>query len=145
MRLQEFGLTQKAGIIPYYYDKDGTLMMLFMTPSNPAYGGNKSQIAKGHVDKGEDIETAAFREGVEELGLVTNNIKHSQKLTSQIITGEDDTYSLTVYVAEIVDPQAFKKTDFETGSRKWLTAQQFAAAGRSNQNAIVQYAATILK
>ena len=52
MKINELALTSKAGVIPYYFNEQGNLMMMFMTPSNPAYGGNLYQIAKGRVDQG---------------------------------------------------------------------------------------------
>jgi len=32
-------LVYRAGLIPYYVESDGTIMMMFMKPSNPLYGG----------------------------------------------------------------------------------------------------------
>jgi 8-oxo-dGTP pyrophosphatase MutT (NUDIX family) len=137
MRLDEIQLRQKAGIIPYYMDNKGIPLMLFMTPSNPQFGGPLFQIAKGKIESGENIQEAALREA-EELGLIQSNIKHLAKVTSSIITGLDDTYNLTIFAAEIIDPKNFKATEYETGKRAWLNVAQFSSTGRQNQLNLVR-------
>jgi 8-oxo-dGTP pyrophosphatase MutT (NUDIX family) len=137
MKFDEVELRQKAGIIPYVRDEDG-IKMLFMKPSNAAYGGSQFQIAKGNIDPGEDTKTAAIREGVEELGLRPANIVKLKKITSQRLTGLDETYIITVYAAEVADPTAFGSPHYETSKTKWMTADEFRATGRLSQVGIVQ-------
>ena len=130
----------KAGIIPYYFDQQGNLYMKFMVPSNSAYGGTAFQISKGRVDPGEDARTAAVREGKEESGLKSTNIKTVQKLTTLTVTGLDATYELSIYVAEVKNPNDFAQPHYETGKTEWLTLQDFEIKGRKSQLAIIQLA-----
>jgi predicted NUDIX family NTP pyrophosphohydrolase len=137
MKFGEVELKHKAGVIPYYTDEEGT-HMLFMKPSNAKFGGSHYQIAKGNIDTGEDAQSAAMREGAEELGLAMSNVTKVTKLVTQRLTGLDETYIITVYAAEIRDPAAFSSPHYETGSVKWMTAEEFRASGRLSQLSIVQ-------
>ena len=139
MKINEVTEKHKAGIIPYYV-KDGQILMKFMIPSNPAYGGTSPQVAKGEIDPGEDGRQAAVREGVEELGLVASNIVQLFPAGTIAIKGMKESYIMAVFVAEIKDPNMFSKPHYETGSTMWLTMEQFAAQGRQNQKQIVQHA-----
>lgn len=137
MKIFEVEMKQKAGIVPFLFDGE-RVKMLFMVPSNPNFGGTKWQIAKGKVDPGESVTEAALREGKEELGFKLSNIASFTLVTSQVITGDDETYNLTVYAAQVKDPKDFDSVDFETGGRKWLTVDEFAQQGRPSHLPIVQ-------
>jgi 8-oxo-dGTP pyrophosphatase MutT (NUDIX family) len=139
-------LQYKAGIIPYFYDRMGTLLMMFMVPSDPKFGGSHFQIAKGGVDETDaSQEAAAVREGEEELGLSPANIKKIEHLITSSFTGRTESYKLSVYLAHIKDPMAFGTPHFETGKVGWLTAADFASKGRGIQNSFVQLAAQKLQ
>ena len=138
MKINEVAVKQKAGIIPYYIDKDGLPRMMFMIPSDPAYGGSSFQIAKGFIDAGEDDRTAETREGAEELGLVESNIKHIERIASKVLTGTVDTYQMTVFAAEIIDPTNFVETDYETEERGWLTMEEYFSKGKPSHLSFVQ-------
>jgi len=140
MNIAEIKMLQKAGIIPYYVDDKDIPRMMFMTPSDPTYGGPEFQIAKGFVDGKESIKNAAVREGSEELGLITSNIVSIDKISSKTITGDLDTYQMTVYVAEIVDPSNFGETDYETGDRAWLSMEEYVAIGKKSHLPFVREA-----
>jgi 8-oxo-dGTP pyrophosphatase MutT (NUDIX family) len=142
MKLNELNLpvvdSGKAGVIPYIRDGD-TVKMLFMVPSDPAYGGDRPAIAKGHVDKGETPEAAAIREAEEELGLKRSNMKGAPTLAwSGELSGLEAHYILHVFIVEVNDEDDFNEPHFETGSTHWLTASEFASKGRRSQNSIVQ-------
>lgn len=139
MNIREIETIQKAGVIPYYYDRE-TPVMMFMVPSDPRYGGTQFQIAKGHIDQSETAHDAALREGTEELGLIYNNIRHTKNIGSVTIYGNDDIYHLTVYAANIIDPENFNEPHFETGKCAWLTLSEFLANGKANQLNIVKKA-----
>lgn len=145
MRINEITLRHKAGIIPYYIDKDGTPVMMFMIPSNPTFGGNLFQIGKGRIEPGEDLQQTAVREAEEELGLKQENIKQIKSLGTNTITGLDETYLLTVFVAEINNLENFNQPHYETGKRDWLTLKQFTTLGRQNQLPIVQKVNNLLR
>lgn len=137
MKFEEVEVKQKAGVIPYVKTEDG-IIMLFMKPSDPAYGGPHYQIAKGEVDPGETSLSAALREGEEELGLLPSNVKNIKKLVTERMTGMDGSYIITIYAAEVNSPDHFGKPHYETQSTKWVTAEEFRAVGRLNQLHVVQ-------
>jgi 8-oxo-dGTP pyrophosphatase MutT (NUDIX family) len=141
MKFDELKSVRKAGVIPYYHGEEG-ILMLFMKPSNPNYGGNKFQIAKGNIDPGEDAQTAALREGSEELGLIPSNIVKIEKMAEQSLTGDDGSYIITVYAAEVKDPGSFAKPHYETAATKWMTLDEFRAIGRLSHLSIVQRLST---
>ena len=137
--------TAKAGVLPYYMDGEGIAKMLFMQPSNPKYGGSSYQIAKGGIDPGEDELSAALREGEEELGLRGGNVVRTAKVTSETVSGLDETYKLTVFLAQIKDPAAFDTPHYETKRSAWLSQAEYARSGRSSQQSIVNKAFSMLK
>lgn len=128
---------KKAGIIPYYRDNKGQLRMLFVIPSDPAYGGDKFQIAKGHIDGQETPLQAAIREGMEECGLKQNNIKGVKLGWNGMILGYTESSEMSVFVAEVKDPVDFVKFGYEVSKTKWLTPEEFASSGRASQKQIV--------
>jgi len=137
MKFDELKSVRKAGIIPYYRDATG-VKMLFMKPSDPKFGGSRFQIAKGNIDPGENAQTAAIREGVEELGLISSNITKIEKMVEQQLTGQDESYIITVYAAEVKDKEAFSKPHYETAATKWMSLDEFRAEGRLSHLSIVQ-------
>jgi 8-oxo-dGTP pyrophosphatase MutT (NUDIX family) len=137
MKFKQLAAVRKAGVIPYFRSKEG-LVMLFMKPSNPKFGGDKFQIAKGNIDPGEDVQTAAIREGSEELGLVPSNIVKIEKMAEQRLTGTDSSYIITVYAAEVKDQSAFTKPHYETAATRWMSMDEFRAEGRLSHLSIVQ-------
>jgi len=124
----------KAGVIPFYRDNKGTIHMYFMVPSDPHYGGNEPQIAKGNIEKGETPRVGAMREGYEELGLRRDNV------STIIDCGKSKNPEIHIFVAEIIDPENFDKPHFETGSTHWLTWPKFKEKGRKLHTLIVAQA-----
>lgn len=113
--------------------------MLFMTPSDPAYGGSRPQIAKGSQDAGESAIHAALREAAEELGLRGSNIKSvAASSATDNITGAHDSYQLTVYAVEVKSPDAFDQPHYETASTHWMSLEDFLTRGRQNQTGVVK-------
>lgn len=133
----------KAGVIPFVIRPDGTTLMMFMTPSDPSYGGPRPQIAKGGIDAGEDAQEAAIREGEEELGLLRNNIVSMHAIQPVTVSGLSATYTMSIYAVRVKDQSAFSTPHFETGAVHWLTLEQFAHRGRKNQLPLVTSAAKI--
>jgi 8-oxo-dGTP pyrophosphatase MutT (NUDIX family) len=141
-----FEVTQpkaKAGIIPWI-EENGIIQMMFMIPSDPHYGGPNPQIAKGGVDMGEDTKTAAIREGNEELGLLESNIDEVTFITTEKITGLDETYTITIYAAKVKDKKNFTSPHFETGKTMWLTNKEFQKVGRKIHKGFVSQTFTKL-
>lgn len=123
----------RAGTIPYIVE-DGQVLMMFMKPSNPEYGGDTFQIAKGRVEDGEDMKTAALREAKEELGLFIGNVTLTEELG--LFMGRT-----TVYVAKVKDRNMFGEPSFETSDVAWMTAEQFDQVGRDLHRPVVKAAA----
>jgi 8-oxo-dGTP pyrophosphatase MutT (NUDIX family) len=122
----------RAGTIPYVVE-DGQILMMFMKPSNPEFGGSEFQLAKGRIEEGEDTKTAALREAREELGMFLSNIVHSEELG--VFMGRT-----TVYVAKMKDRAMFGEPSFETAETMWLTLEQFKHLGRDLHCAVVMAA-----
>jgi len=126
----------KSGIVPFTVN-DGIIRMLFMTPSDPFYGGPDPQIAKGGIDEGETSEITAVREGIEELGLRLENVVSVVRVVEPTAIEPERDYVLEVFAAEVKDPAAFDRPHYETGSVHWLTIDEFAVIGRPAHRSIV--------
>jgi len=107
--------------------------MLFMKPSDPKYGGDSYQVAKGKVEEGESDQEAAFREANEELGLFASNILMIEDLG--VFLGRT-----TVFIAKIADPEMFGEPHYETGSVNWMTPTEFQTEGRELHRPMVKAA-----
>lgn len=128
----------KAGIVPYIV-RNGVLRMCFMTPSDPDFGGDRPQVAKGNVDEGETTEVAALREGFEELGLLAENVVSTEYLlTHDVASQSGDTFSLALYAAEVKFQHAFGVPHYETKEVSWFTMEEFARWGRESHVKLVQ-------
>lgn len=126
----------RAGIIPYMIE-DGGLVMLFMRPSNPDFGGDTFQIAKGKYEEGEQALQAALREGEEELGLFSGNINQIHALGTFLGRTE-------FFLAEIKDKDMFGDPHFETKEVKWMPPDQFYKEGRDLHKPVVKAAVRFL-
>ena len=116
---------QRAGLVPFYVDKNDKVFMMFMMPSAEKYGGMVFQIAKGRIDEGENPFQAAVREAGEELGLRDNNIKWVKKCGVFLNTHH-------IYIAEVdsMDLSDYNEPCFETSQVKWLEPDEFFDIGR---------------
>ncbi len=121
----------RGGVIPYYIE-EGKILMMFMQPSDPKFGGKKFQIAKGKVEANETPQEGAFREAKEELGLFGPNVESADPL------GRFGT--IHVFVAKIKNPDMFGDTTNETEATAWWTPEQFQAEGRGWQKPIIKAA-----
>jgi 8-oxo-dGTP pyrophosphatase MutT (NUDIX family) len=120
---------KRVGCIPFYFD--GTnLKMLFMVPSDPEYGGDLPQIAKGQIDRSEAEQDAAIREATEELGLVKENILSTERLYNGS--------PFPVYGVHIQDQNNFSTPHYETGQTMWLSPDKFDSIGREFQKFMVR-------
>jgi len=131
-------LVYRAGLIPYIVE-NGIVRMMFMRPSDPDFGGDFFQIAKGKVEDGESSQDAAIREAQEEIGLFRGNVL----LTEEVGTFMGRT---TVFVSKIKDGSMFGEPSFETAETTWLSLEEFLEFGRDLHKPVVQAAhRTILK
>lgn len=131
-------MQEKAGIIPYYFNEQNELVMMFMVPSDPKFGGPHPQIAKGCIDDGETHRTTALREGREELGLRPSNIASFKEIWYGKTQGSESEYLLRVYAVKVKNHIKFTKPGYETGQIMWLTNSEFQTTGRPEQSIIVE-------
>lgn len=127
----------RSGVLPYFI-KDDEILLLFMKPSNPKYGGDTFQMAKGKHEDGESALEAGLREAGEELGLFRGNIVHTHELGTFL-------GRTTVFIVEVKDPDAFGEPHFETGDTKWMTSKEFLHSGRDLHKPVVQAAVRYIK
>jgi hypothetical protein len=124
----------RCGIVPFTIDHNKILMM-FMTPSDPKYGGDKPQIAKGQIDNTDvDPLDEAIREGEEELGLKSSNFVSKPVYFKKYKWGKG---LLSMYIVEINDMNDFNEPHYETGNVSWLTKKEYDQQGRKEQNHII--------
>lgn len=127
----------RAGVIPYIVEND-TIKMLFMKPSNPKFGGDQYQVAKGKQEHGETDEETAFREASEELGLFSGNVVERHCLGNFL-------GRTMVYLAEVKDKDMFGDPCHETGSVKWMTPDEYFDTGRDLHKPIVKAAVRMIE
>lgn len=126
----------RAGLLPYVIE-NGEIFFLFMRPSDPRYGGDCFQIAKGKVEAGETNETAAIREASEELGLIPQNISHMWFLGNFL-------GRTSVFVASVADKHNFTEPHFETSETAWMSLNDYRSVGRELHYPIVEKAANMV-
>ena len=131
----------RFGLIPWtvYHD---SIIMMFMMPSDPKFGGSNYQIAKGRKESGETDLEAAIREASEELGLKPSNI---ESINKESLFTSGGNYNLTVYAAKIKEFTDFDKPHFETGKVIWMTNREFTRAGRADQRNAVNAIHNLIK
>lgn len=136
----------KAGLIPFFRRADGTVIMQFMVSSDARYGGAAPQISKGNIDPGEDVMTAALREGYEELGLKESNILTStMRLVHEgLFELKSTSYDMTIFAVEVQNLSDFADPHYETAYTVWLTREQFAKYGRKQHRELVEKAFSLL-
>lgn len=102
----------RAGIIPYYIDDVGQVVVYTMIPSDPEFGGTMPQMAKGQIDEGMSVYETALNEGHEELGLIVENIKECTYL---------GVYSkIAAYYCTLYDNSCWDEPHYETGWSGWI-------------------------
>jgi 8-oxo-dGTP pyrophosphatase MutT (NUDIX family) len=137
MRYQEKKLIYRAGTIPYVVE-NGEVLMMFMRPSDPEYGGDTLQIAKGKIEDGETAMAAALREAKEEIGLFLGNVVKTEEVG--VFMGRT-----TIFVAKVKDRTMFGEPSFETSEVAWLSESDFLEVGRDLHKPVVQAAVRKIK
>lgn len=148
MKFKEFleASTQlRAGIIPYIWDQNG-LHLHLMIPSNASFGGTSPQIAKGRVEKGEDVQETAVREGEEELGLKRSNFAGPVIFIGQVpIVGQEENYTFYCYAVQVKNINDFNKPHYETGWAGWLTEADALSKVKNKQKNLLLAAINKIK
>jgi 8-oxo-dGTP pyrophosphatase MutT (NUDIX family) len=138
-RFQRWKDKDKAGIIPYFREEDGTFKFLMMVASNPQFGGYKPMISKGSVEDNELVDECAFREAEEELGLTRDNcIGQPFLVFKDYVKLRSVEYNLTVYAVEVASKQNFIEPGSETKFTTWMSFESFMDRGRKDHQPIVQ-------
>lgn len=110
-----------------------------MIPSNPIYGGDKMQIAKGNYEQNDHIlAESAIREAEEELGLYREFLNKVEMLGIYKINGFKSSYDLTIYEARISDNAKWNKPHYETSWSDWVDIDTAIKDGRKNQIPILK-------
>lgn len=123
----------RAGLIPFYVEEDGTVKMMFMVPTENEWIESIPQISKGRVEPGEMVMRSAIREAQEELGLKRSNLSRIEPI------GQYST--IMFYIGQINDPDDFDPFDpIETQAVKWLTFEQYQEEGRQLHVPVVRAA-----
>jgi 8-oxo-dGTP pyrophosphatase MutT (NUDIX family) len=116
---QEIMPEKRVGGVPYYFDEEGRLMMLFMVSPEE---GAMPEISKGHTEKGEHEYDTLFREIREELGLKKKYVKNVYK--AYPLTNKDIDLKwkmLSLYGMELECKPGLTKTCEETDHVVWLS------------------------
>lgn len=130
----------KAGGIPYCIEDDVVYVCL-VTPTDPAYGGDKPSVPKGNPDAGDTPESCARREVSEETGITS--FVSVNKLMTEKITGLDRTYEMHVFAMETRDRSKLRP-DFE-GIPEWYDIDTALNICRRSHKIFVQKLADKLK
>lgn len=123
----------RAGMIPFFVDKDGNIQMKFMIPSDQKFGGGDPQFAKGRIEKNEIHEEAAIREAKEELGLREDNVKWFYYLGERL--GRTH-----MYICEVKSKEDFDEPHYETESTHWMSSDDFELRGRDIHRPVIREA-----
>ena len=128
----------RAGVYPFYIDEDGAAQVYLMIPSKEKYGGKLPQMGKGGIEEGETAEAAAMREGHEELGLLASNVKNIYELADQRVPTSRGGYQLTVFVAEVFDPNDFEPHGYEAKWSGWVELDEAIKMSRKTQRVFLE-------
>lgn len=102
---------KRSGLIPIYIEY-GRVFACCMIPSNPKFGGDKPQMAKGHIENDLEPEENAIKEAQEELGLKVPNIHSIHYL--------GDYTRISCYTCLVHDPEDFDEPHWESDWAGWI-------------------------
>jgi hypothetical protein len=150
----------KVGIVPFILP---SMKIMVMKPKAEAkhLGEPSFQIAKGtrriyinenwcdmreddlrYADESfhETLIGTALREGQEEIGLKSTNIKRLFDMGgfTFVSASRGVVKPLHLFAAEIADENDFSEFEATTGEARWMTPEEFMAEGRADHAAIIQ-------
>lgn len=102
---------KRSGLIPVYMEY-GRVFVCCMIPSNPAFGGNMPQMAKGHIENDLSPKDNAIKEAVEELGLKESNIYDIRYI--------GDYTRIAAFTCLVNDPDDFDEPHWESECSIWV-------------------------
>lgn len=123
---------ERGAIIPYCIINDKVYVAL-MKPSDPRYGTDSFQIAKGLRENNESIRQTAIREGEQELGLVIP--KDIQLLWDNKKMGM--TYFYVKVQHQTLHPLPNEDGIMETAEARWFNIEEAQNIIRSWQKPVI--------
>jgi len=102
---------KRSGLIPVYMEY-GRVFACCMIPSNPDFGGDMPQMAKGHIEDDLSPKENAIKEAVEELGLKESNIHDVRYL--------GDYTRIAAFTCLVHDPDDFDEPHWESECSMWV-------------------------
>lgn len=135
----EYQKKPRAGLIPYFREKNGDIKYLMMVASNPIFGGPRPMISKGKIEENENALECAVREAIEELGLVELNMKTTPfKIAEERVVLRSGMYDFTLYAVELSNTWHFDPWCEETEFTEWHTLSSFKQHGRRDHIKFVE-------
>lgn len=136
--VNNINIINRAGMIPYFIDDEGTIHMMFMVPTKNDWIESVPQVSKGRIEPGEILLKAAIREATEELGLKPSNLSRIETI------GQYST--IMFYIGQVNDPDDFGDFDpIETERVVWMTQDEFKQTGRELHVPVVDAAVVKIK
>lgn len=130
----------RAGFLPYVVDDGWRIKFLFMKPSDPRYGGNQWQVAKGQVDPDDlSFEFAALRECNEELGVDIKDIVRDSVQYLGVFHGRTH-----YYTGRLKDGYVLGQPCQETGGVTFLDIATYRLIGRELHLDVVEKAHSVI-
>lgn len=107
-------------------DNDGNVLLQKRAETQALYPGRWDNSAAGHVDAGEDYETAAKRELMEEIGIAGAEFKEMGYYRSHgVFEGRQLNRFVKAYEVVIPKRAAFTLQTEEVSEIKWFTPEEF--------------------
>lgn len=105
---------RKSGLV-LYYTSDSDVYFRCMIPSDPLYGGSSPQIPKGTIECSDTIEYTAFKECIEEVGLVHDNIKSFEYFKTY------KNMKMAIFIGTVKDTELFNEPHWESKWSGWVS------------------------
>lgn len=102
---------KRSGLIPIFKEY-GRTYAYCMIPSDPLFGGDMPQMAKGHIEIDLSPLDNAIKEATEELGLKVSNITDVKYL--------GDYTRIASFTCGVIDPEDFDEPHWESSWAGWV-------------------------
>ena len=126
----------RSGVIPIL-EENGKTYAYCMIPSNVNFGGDKPQMAKGHLEEGYSILENALKESGEEIGLIQENVCN--------IRFVGVFHKIAVFACNVKDKNQWKDFEWETSWAGWVDITDDASRIRDFQQEIFIKAKEIME
>ena len=123
-------MTKRSGLIPMYRNDNGDIEICLMVPSDPKYGGDMPQIAKGIIEDDMAPLENALKEGQEELGYIHK--EHYRPFNLGEFNG-------IIFYAVRVDDKITEPFHYETGAIFWMTFEEALSCMKEWQKEVIRF------